>query len=204
MEIELTDNNWNPGIILQARLTSSRFPNKVLHPLLGKPILEWMLEACYKSGLPTVLAIPDTKSDAGISSYIKELVNRRTEFKIKTFRGPLEDVLYRFVKANELAKFDPIVRLCADSPLTCAEDINLALNIFKQRGYFTMLNHVQVFSKEELIWAESQDPRIDSRQHVVRVLHHTVDYPEDIDKITNQWENGSPTMNGRKALWGLK
>jgi len=42
-------------IVIPARYASTRFPGKVLAPLYGKPILQWVYEACIKADLGEVL-----------------------------------------------------------------------------------------------------------------------------------------------------
>ena len=193
---------YNPGVIIQARLKSNRFPNKVLCPLLGKPVIRWVIEACERTKLPIIIAIPHSLSNQGIVSYLEEYCDRVNKH-YSIYQGPEEDLVSRFRNANESMKFNPIIRVCADSPFVAAEDIKIALEIYNKRKYFTQLNHVQVFGVDELEWVDQHDPFIASREHVVQAMHHTIDYPEDITRIQNEWKDGSPTMDGRKRLWGM-
>jgi len=191
------------GIILQARITSKRFPNKCLATLMGKPVIDWILEACDKSGYQICVAIPATKTNDALEEYLK-LRFHNTKFKAgqpTIFRGSEEDVLARFIGANKQMDFDPIIRICSDCPYLAPEDIAMGLEIFKERKYFTWLNHVQVFSAEELIYADQHDWNIKSRQHVLgRFGHDTVEYPEDIDRF-NFKSDEDPTLIGRMRLW---
>ena len=191
----------NPGIILQARLTSKRFPNKVLCPFMGKPVIEWVIEAVVKSKLPWILAVPKTLTNLGINSWAKEFSDR-TGIRIRMSFGSEDDLIWRYREANNVTNFDPIIRICCDSPFVAPEDIELALKIYEERKYFTQLNHVQVFSAEELDYAG--DNHVFDRQHAGTAgMAHTIDYPEDIKRITREWNEGSPTMDGRKRLWNI-
>jgi len=193
-----------PGIIIQARLTSTRFPNKVLYPLLDKPVLQWVIEACEKSELPFVIAIPSNKTDKGIKSWLDEWC-KRTNRKIRLFEGHKDDLLLRFIQCNKLQNFDPIIRINGNSSFVSPEDIKLALEIYNKRKYFTILNHVQVFGKDELEYADKNNPFIASREHVVgHFCLHTVDYPEDVDRLEREWREGSPTMDKRKKILSIK
>ena len=187
------------GIILQARLTSKRFPNKCLATVKGKPVIDWILEACDKSGLPICVAIPENKTNDALENYL-HLRFKNTKFKEgppTLYRGKEEDVTARFIGANNAMQFDPIVRICSDCPYLAPEDIELALEIFKKRQYFTWLNHVQVFSAKELQYANQNDWSMDSRQHVLgRFGHDTVEFPEDIDRF-NFKSNEDPTLIAR-------
>jgi len=188
------------GIIIQARLTSSRFPNKVLCPLLGKPVIQWVIEAVKKTNIPFIVAIPENKTDQGIRSWL-ELYDKN----IKCVLGHKEDLILRYKVAVAEGDFDPIIRITGDNPFVAPEDIKIALELFEKRGYYTFVNHVQVFSREELTYQDYNDPMIDSRQHAgCRGMAHLVDYPEDIKRYTKEWVEGSPTMNGKKRLWGIE
>ena len=128
-----------PGIILQARITSTRFPNKCLATLRGKPVIDWILEACDKSRYPICVAIPENKTNDALENYLN-LRFKDTKFKTgppTLFRGKEEDVTTRFIGANNSMKFDPIIRICSDCPYLAPEDIKLAMEIFEDRKYFT-------------------------------------------------------------------
>ncbi len=191
------------GIILQARVTSKRFPNKCLATLNGKPVIDWILEACDKSGLPICVAIPQNKTNDALENYLA-LRFKTTKFKSgqpTLFRGSEEDVTARYIGANNAMKFDPIVRICSDCPYLLPDDIKLALEIFEERNYFTWLNHVQVFSAAELQYANQNDWSVDSRQHVLgRFGHDTVEFPEDMDRF-NTISDEDPTLRVRRELW---
>lgn len=194
-----------PIIFLQARLTSTRFPNKVIAFLQEKTIIDWCIEACRNSGYPIVVTIPSTRKNDGIESYLqtKYASDKRDIMLFRHWED--QDVLKRFVKASQsFPDFNIIIRICADSPLLNPEDITIALELYKKRGYFTMVNHVQVFSVEELVYADRVDTIMDSREDVVRTMHATVDYPEDIERIEEELMlDESPTMNNRKKSLGI-
>ena len=175
----------NVVIILQARLTSKRFPNKMLCPLGGKPVLQWTIEACAKSGYPFVIAIPNTKTNLGINSVITPLFIKKMKIHVRT--GSEEDLVDRFIHINKEFNFDPIIRICGDNPFFNHEDIDLALDIFKKRLKYTRLNHVEVFSRTELEYVDKNDPFIERRGHCVQMLSQTVDYPEDIERLEREW-----------------
>jgi len=179
------------GIILQARLTSERFPNKTMCYLLGKPLIDHMLEKLMPLGYPLVVAIPDTRSNEPLRAYLEDKYPT-----VQVYRSFEEDLVRRYRDVNSFCNFDPIIRICADSPFFDAEDIKIALEIYNKRQRFTMLNHIQVFGKDELEYAFFYDYPADSRQHVVRGILYTVDYPQDIERIEKDVETGrSPTLN---------
>lgn len=95
-------------------MSSSRFPGKVMRPILGEPMIGRQLERIRRSRLldQVVVATSIEPYDDIISDYCRKI-------GIFVFRGPLNDVLTRFIGAN--ASFGPsehVVRLTADCPLT--------------------------------------------------------------------------------------
>ena len=98
--------------IVQARMTSTRFPGKVLVDLLGAPMLERVVERARTAERLTGLwvACTDGASDDPIMDWC-----RRS--RVPVFRGSERDVLGRFVGTARAADADVIVRLTADCPL---------------------------------------------------------------------------------------
>lgn len=47
------------AIIVPCRWASTRFPGKAVAPILGKPAIRWVIEACEATGLPVYLATDD-------------------------------------------------------------------------------------------------------------------------------------------------
>lgn len=102
----------NLGIIIQARMGSTRLPEKVLLPIFeGKSILE-ILVSRVLGGLPSshvVVATTENKLDNSI-------VNWCLRHGIDVYRGPEDDVLKRFVECSEAHNFSHVIRICADNP----------------------------------------------------------------------------------------
>jgi len=198
------EDRKRPGIIIQARMTSSRCQNKNLAKVKGKPVIDWVIEACLKTNYDICIAIPDTIPNDALEVYLDLKwmgINRHRLMTV--YRGFEEDVLARFMGANLLMNFDPIIRVCSDAIFLAPEDIELALNIFESRKYFTKINHVDVFSQAELEYADKHDPHIKSREDVLGTFGmDTVDYPEDIKRFN--FDNDDPTIQGRLRLWNKK
>lgn len=98
--------------ILQARVSSSRLPGKVLRPILGTPMLQHQIERVSrcKNIDQLVIATSDQESDDAIEALAKKL-------GIECYRGSLDDVLDRFYQAAVKRKPQHIVRLTGDCPL---------------------------------------------------------------------------------------
>ena len=97
--------------IVQARMTSTRLPGKVLLPLAGKPVLAHVVERLSYCRMlaGTVVATTVDSSDDAIAAFCE---SERVAF----YRGSLEDVLDRFYQAANRHGADPIVRITADCP----------------------------------------------------------------------------------------
>ncbi len=125
------------AVIVQARMGSVRFPGKMMAPLCGIPIIEWVLSRlsrCQKADT-VVLAIPDTPANAPL----QEIAGR---LNVTAWRGDEADVLGRFVGAATAVEADVIVRVCADNPVVDPEVIDFAIQSYYQLGVDYVFNHV--------------------------------------------------------------
>lgn len=98
--------------IIQARLTSSRLPNKILHNLNDKPLLWHVVERVKQAKMidSIVLAIPDSSSNNDLEMFVRR-------FDWNVFRGSENDVLSRYYHAATQFKADIVVRITSDCPL---------------------------------------------------------------------------------------
>mgnify|MGYP000977950738 FL=1 len=101
----------NIGIIIQARMGSTRLPGKILKQFYGgKTLLETLLDKLHKvEDAKVIVATSINKNNDQLESFLLdkgELV----------FRGSENDVLDRFIKAAETYGVDGIIRICSDNP----------------------------------------------------------------------------------------
>ena len=101
-------------VLIQARSTSNRLPNKVIQEISGEALVERIYYIAQKSPLvnDVIVLTSNNKSD-------DLLCNLMEDRDIKFFRGDLENVFIRFrdfLKSND-ASNDAFVRLTADCPL---------------------------------------------------------------------------------------
>jgi spore coat polysaccharide biosynthesis protein SpsF len=98
--------------IIQARSSSSRFPEKVLKPILGRPMIFCEIDRVKKSKFINnfVVATSEASTDDG-------LVKLCRQHDIDTFRGDLFDVLDRYYQCAKTFQADNIVRLTGDCPI---------------------------------------------------------------------------------------
>ena len=99
-------------IIVQARMTSTRLPGKVLKRVLDKPLLEYQIERLRRVNLADEIVIATTTNDT--EQPIVELCDRQA---LPYFRGSEEDVLARYYGAAKEHQADVVVRVTSDCPL---------------------------------------------------------------------------------------
>jgi spore coat polysaccharide biosynthesis protein SpsF len=97
---------------IQARMRSSRLPGKVLLPVVGKPLLELMIERLRRVSALDAIVVATTV-DASCDPI--EALARR--LGVGCFRGSEEDVLDRVLQAARAAGADLIVETTGDCPL---------------------------------------------------------------------------------------
>ncbi|WP_316689715.1 glycosyltransferase family protein [Pseudonocardia sp. H11422] len=113
--------------VVQARTGSTRLPGKVLRPLGGRPVLDWVVRAAQAAdGIDRVLVA--TSNDPGDDP----VATRAEALGAAVVRGPEDDVLARFLLALERHPCDAIVRLTADCPLLDPALIGLVVAAWRQ------------------------------------------------------------------------
>jgi spore coat polysaccharide biosynthesis protein SpsF len=101
--------------VIQARTGSTRLPGKVLRDLGGRPVLGWVVTAARASGVcDEIIVATTTEPDDDVVAALA------TQLDARVVRGPVDDVLTRFLLAADAAgaaDTDAIIRLTADCPL---------------------------------------------------------------------------------------
>lgn len=118
------------GIIILCRYDSSRLPGKILMPLQGKPILQYILERIEQvvDLSSIVVATSDEISDDPVFEYCQRN-------GINCFRGSKENVAKRFLECAEEYKFDFFVRINGDNLFVDSEILRTLLNIASTGNY---------------------------------------------------------------------
>lgn len=110
------------AIIVQARMTSTRLPGKVLLEVLGKPLLEFQTErlARCRRAAEVVIATTVNASDEPIVAFCRAR-------GLRCFRGPEDDVLTRYQGAAAACGADIVVRATSDCPLIDPEVVDAVI-----------------------------------------------------------------------------
>ncbi|MGY6531414.1 cytidylyltransferase domain-containing protein [Glycocaulis sp.] len=111
--------------IIQARMTSSRLPGKVLMELGNRPMLQLVIERLQRSKHLSDIIVATSAEEAD-----DPIVDLCASLGIPVARGSRDDVLARFAGALALTEADTIVRVTADCPLIDYALIGKALAVF--------------------------------------------------------------------------
>ena len=119
-------------IIIQARIGSSRLPNKVMQLVGDRTILRRVWDAAKDTGCEVKVAWPERYPDLDENNVLERFRRMSNEFPSKY-----------------------IIRLTSDCPLLTTQDINLAIYRFENTGEYYS-NHydghdVQVFTRQLLM-----------------------------------------------------
>ncbi|HEY9078886.1 cytidylyltransferase domain-containing protein [Magnetovibrio sp.] len=128
----------NPKIaaIIQARMSSSRLPGKIMLDLAGKPVLWHVFHRLKKSTRINQIILATTTD-----SCDDVLVDYAHEHGVDVVRGSRDNVLSRFAEAVDLHNPDYIVRVTSDCPMLDPQVIdNLIEVLIKEQGDYSTWN----------------------------------------------------------------
>ena len=199
--------------IVQARMSSSRLPGKVLKEINGKPMIAHVVERTGRAACVDQVAVATTidPSDDAIEAWCKET-------NTACYRGSMFDVLDRFYQAAKMFDASVIVRVTADCPVIDPQVIDDTVAAFHAHNADFAANRlpppwgrtfpigldteVVSFAALERAWKEASEPH--EREHVMPYLYDvdgrfkiyqlntspdygalrwTVDTPEDLEFI---------------------
>lgn len=175
--------NFNPALIIQARMSSKRFPGKVLAQLQGRPIIEHVVNSAKQVGLPYFVLTSKHISDEPLARHIEAL-------GVNVFRGDLDDVLGRFRDFVNQSSFSHLIRISADSPLLHPEVVQMVLSLEGGLSADVLTNvYPRTFPKGESIEVLKSallDKLISfplNRQHHEHVTSYVYENPEQFSLV---------------------
>jgi spore coat polysaccharide biosynthesis protein SpsF len=113
--------------IIQARMSSTRLPGKVLKKVNNETLLEHMLKRVKKSTKIDEIIVATT-----ILESDDRIVDLCSKIGIKTYRGSEENVLSRYYEAAIANHADIIVRLTSDCPLMDPFVIDKCIELYQK------------------------------------------------------------------------
>lgn len=192
-------------IIVQARMTSTRLPGKVLLPVKGKPLLEYVIDRLrrVKQADELVIATTTNKTDDPIDELCRRL-------DVSCFRGSEEDVLSRYYLAAKQKQADVVVRITSDCPLIDPEVVDQVISLYRQDSpKFEYVSNVgertfprgmdtEVFSFRALAEANHEATLPAEREHVTTFIrrnserYRAANLRHKDDQSSHRWTVDTP------------
>lgn len=192
-------------IIVQARMTSTRLPGKVMKQVLGKPLLQYQIERLQRVKLADEIVIATT-----INQTDEPIIDLCNTLSVAHFRGSEDDVLTRYYGAATAHRADVVIRVTSDCPLIDPQVINQVIDYYlkNQSNYDYVSNSIkrtyprgmdtEVFSFSVLQQAFLEATAPPDREHVTPFIHRQperyslgyVTYPEDCSH--HRWTVDTP------------
>lgn len=118
------------GLVVQARMRSTRLPGKVLRPVGNLPLLGHVVGRLYQliQPWPVVVATSTDAQDDAIVAWCRQS-------NLVTFRGSEHDVLDRYLQCVRTSGLDHVVRLTADNPFTDIAELERLVQLHLSGNY---------------------------------------------------------------------
>ncbi len=159
-------------IILQARMSSTRLPGKVMSLINGKPMIYWQIQRILQSRRSNNLVVATSmdETDSILTDYV-------TSLGVQVYRGSLENVFSRFLDIILInTQFSTIVRLTGDCPLTMPVLLDQMIDEFTSSDfdYFSNCNpptypdglDIEIFSKDAFLSLSQKSLNREEIEHV--------------------------------------
>lgn len=206
--------------IVQARMGSTRLPNKVMLPINGLPMIELLLARLSRSRKieQIVLATSVDARNAPLIEHVEKL-------GYLAVRGSESDVLQRYLDAARQAHADVVVRITGDCPLIDPDLVDQVVESFLATRVDYLSNaapatfpdglDTEVFTMDALERAARETQEVFDREHVTPYLRKTglfrtdsytnkqdlsglrwtVDEPEDFTVVSNIFNHFAPEIH---------
>lgn len=180
--------------IIQAHMSSTRLPGKIMKDLCGAPALYRMIERIRQSRL-----LDDIVIATSVLPCDDEIVEACEKWGVHYFRGSDSDVLSRYWGAAQQYPADVYVRLTSDCPLMTPRELDSNICYFLLHDYRYISGHKdgdpqtyplgigsEVFSAELLKEAAEQSTEGYEHEHVTPYMYWKQDsvgsnpYKEDL------------------------
>ena len=125
------------ALVVQARMTSTRLPGKVMMDLAGRPMLERQLERLARCTEvdEIVLAMTTNPDD-------EPLVTLARRLGVRWYRGSEHDVLARYLGATRETGADLVVRVTSDCPLIDPVETDVVIAALREGPGFDYASNI--------------------------------------------------------------
>ena len=164
--------------IVQARMGSTRFPNKVMRTINGVPMIELLLQRLAKARRidQIILATSADPRNQPLADYVRGL-------GYTIFQGKENDVLDRYYQAARPHQPDTVVRITGDCPLIDPELVDQVITAYEAQRVDYLCNvlpptypdglDIEVFSFRALEQAAQQASKLAEREHVTPFIRES-------------------------------
>ena len=205
--------------LVQARMGSVRLPGKVLKSIVGKPMIEILLDRLSNSvELDQIIVATSTDRK-------NDLLHKKVEqLGYACFRGSEKNVLNRYYESAKFYKADAVLRITGDCPLVDPRLVDECIKGFKNSAvdYFSNIEppsypdglDVEVFTFEALRLADKESSSDFDKEHVTTFIRNSdkftkssltnkedlshlrwsVDEQEDLEMISDIFEFFHPNI----------
>jgi glutamate-1-semialdehyde 2,1-aminomutase len=206
--------------IIQARMGSTRLPNKVMKPVNDVPLIELLINRLSKAVLvdQILVATSDDIKNQPLAHHVESL-------GYVCAKGSETDVLDRYLKAAHASCADIVIRITGDCPLVDPDLVDEMIRQFQSKHVDYLCNNypptypdgldIEVFSFSALQKASQEATKSFDREHVTPYLRNpsqfniaththtedlsglrwTVDEANDFEVIENVFQHFSPRID---------
>lgn len=189
--------------IVQARMGSTRLPQKVFKEIDGRPMLWHVVDRLKRAKLIDEIVVATTTKEED-----KLIIQLAKDSNVEGYAGSEKDVLDRYYQAARTYKTDIIVRITADCPLIDPEVVDKVIKYFLEGDFDYVSNtnvgarmahkqtypvglDTEVFSFNALQRAWNEAKMLSEREHVTPYIWKnpkifkvsSVEYGEDLSHI---------------------
>ena len=187
-------------VIVQARMSSTRLPGKIMMEVCGKPLLEHQINRL--KGVSTADEIVVATTTNSIDNIIIDLCKK---LNISFHRGSENDVLGRYYEASIKYKGDIIVRITSDCPVIDPDVVDHIINFYiKHKDKYDYVSNTlfrmyprgmdtEVFSFKVLKETHVEATKQEDREHVTSAIYQQpqryslCNVPYDSDESHHRW-----------------
>ena len=177
-------------VLVQARMTSSRFPGKMLVDLGGRPLIDHVLSRAQGScpSGQVVLLTSDDPTDDPLVEYVSNTLD------VTIFRGELDNVYNRYLAYLDSSWCDWFVRISGDSPLVDPDLIRKMVRMVNEKYDLitSILNRtfpagqsVEVVNARSFVELPNNMLTKEDQEHVTRYFYRNRDLFKILSVVTD-------------------